>query len=210
MPDLDLHNRLVRHRVVPVIRLETPDAAAPLAAALVSGGLPVAEVTFRTDAAAESIRIMADRGDILVGAGTVLTRAQADEAKAAGAAFAVAPGLNPETVRHCQQINLPIIPGVCTPSDIEAALELGLTHLKFFPAEAAGGIAMIKALSAPYSGVCFMPTGGIHPGNLSAYLALPSVIACGGSWMVAPDARSPEGKVEIEQLCKVAVSLARG
>ncbi len=154
---------------------------------LVENGLPCAEVTFRTAAAAESIRIMREAyPDLLIGAGTVLTTAQVDEAIAAGADFIVSPGLNPTTVKYCQQRNIAIIPGVNNPSLVEQAMEMGLRTLKFFPAEPSGGIAMLKALSAVYP-VSFMPTGGINPNNAQEYLALKSVVACGGTWMVPTD-----------------------
>jgi len=197
-------------RLVPVITLTDPTKAAPLASALCEGGLPCAEVTFRVPRAAEAIREMVSaRPDMLVGAGTVLTPAQADEAKAAGASFIVAPGLNPDVVRYCQGIDIPIIPGVCTPSDIEAALALGLTAVKFFPAEAAGGVAMIKAMSAPYTSMRFMPTGGINEQNMGIYLAQKSVFACGGSWMVAAELLAANDFAAITRLTKQAVALIR-
>ena len=182
----EIVSQLAKHKLVPVIALEDAAHAEPLAQALVEGGLPVAEVTFRTAAAAESIRTMASRGDLLVGAGTVLTPAQADEARAAGAKFAVAPGLNPKVVRHCLDVEMPIIPGVSTPTDIEMALDYGLSVVKFFPAEAFGGLKTLQAMSAPYGDVRFMPTGGISLANVNDYLAFPKVVACGGSWMVKP------------------------
>ena len=158
--------------IVPVVVLDDPKDAAPLAEALCKGGLPCAEITFRTAAAEESIRIMTERfPDMLVGAGTVLTIEQADRARAAGARFIVSPGLNPAVVRHCMEIGIPVIPGTATPSDVEAAMGLGLDVVKFFPAEQAGGIAMIKAMSAPYTQMKFMPTGGVNAQNLNTYLA---------------------------------------
>ena len=194
--------------MVPVIKLASADAAAPLAEALVAGGLPVAEVTFRSEAAADGIRVMADRGDLLVGAGTVTTRAQVDAAKAAGAAFAVSPGLNPDIVRHAQDVGLPFMPGVCTPSDIEAAMALGLSLLKFFPAVAMGGPATLSAIAAPYGGLRFMPTGGITTDNLADFLAMSSVVACGGSWMVKPDPLAGGGPDQIRRLSRAAVEAA--
>lgn len=171
-------------RLVPVLVVEDPKDAAPLADALAAGGLPCAEVTFRTAAAGEAIRRMVDaQPDMLVGAGTVLTPAQADEAVSAGARFIVSPGFNPAVVDHCLERGIPIYPGVCTPTEIEAALQKGLKVLKFFPAEPAGGLAFLKAISAPYSMVEFIPTGGINAGNLTTYLSFRSIIACGGSWM---------------------------
>lgn len=182
--------------VVPVVKLDSADDALPLAAALKEGGICCAEVTFRTDAAEESIRRIAkEYPDFLVAAGTVLTPAQADAAMNAGASFVVSPGLNPEVVKHCLSKGYPIIPGVCTPSEVEMALSLGLKYLKFFPAEAAGGVKMIKAMAAPYTMVKFMPTGGIGVNNLADYLNCKAVYACGGSWMVPADKIS-EGKFD--------------
>ncbi|MPS30974.1 MULTISPECIES: bifunctional 4-hydroxy-2-oxoglutarate aldolase/2-dehydro-3-deoxy-phosphogluconate aldolase [unclassified Salinivibrio] len=180
----ELNQRLKAIRIVPVIAINNADDAVPLAKTLVDNGLPCAEITFRTDAAARAIRLMRDAyPDMLIGAGTVLTTTQVDAAIDAGADFIVSPGLNPTTVKHCQQRGIPIIPGINNPSLVEQAMELGLDTLKFFPAEASGGIAMLKALSAVYP-VSFMPTGGVSEANVSDYLALPSVLACGGTWMV--------------------------
>lgn len=201
--------QLAEHRLVPVIALEDAAHAMPLADALVSGGLPVAEVTFRTAAAAESIRTMADRGGLLVGAGTVLTPAQADEARDAGATFVVSPGFNPKVVQHCLDVGLPIIPGVSSPTDIERALDHGLGVVKFFPAEAFGGLKTLKAISAPYGNVRFMPTGGISPTNVANYLAFPKVIACGGSWMVKPELYADGDFVAVESAVLAAVELVR-
>lgn len=171
--------------IVPVIALEDAKDARGLAEALLRGGITCAEVTFRTAAAADTIRVIAkEYPQMLVGAGTVLTTDQADEAVEAGASFLVSPGMNPVTVEHCLKREIPILPGVMTPSEIELALSLGITTVKFFPAEAAGGIQMIKAMSAPYGQVRFMPTGGISLANMGEYLSFPKVIACGGSWMV--------------------------
>jgi 2-dehydro-3-deoxyphosphogluconate aldolase / (4S)-4-hydroxy-2-oxoglutarate aldolase len=176
--------RLRQHRVVPVIVIDDAGAAVPLARALVDGGLPCAEVTFRTAAAAEALRRMAgELPEMLLGAGTVLTPEQAAAARAAGAAFVVAPGFNPAVVDHCLGHGIPVFPGVCTPSEIEAALRWGLEVLKFFPAEPIGGLPYLKAIAAPYGTVEFIPTGGINPENLLRYLAFPRVVACGGSWM---------------------------
>lgn len=177
-------SRLRELRVVPVIVIDDPDDAGPLGAALAAGGLPCAEITFRTAAAGEALRrITAEHPDFLVGAGTVLTARQADEARRAGARFVVSPGFNPAVVDHCLEHALPIYPGVCTPTEIEAALQRGLSVLKFFPAEPMGGVAFLKAISAPYGAVEFIPTGGIGPEKLPDYLALDRVVACGGSWM---------------------------
>ncbi|MBA8613497.1 bifunctional 4-hydroxy-2-oxoglutarate aldolase/2-dehydro-3-deoxy-phosphogluconate aldolase [Vibrio cholerae] len=184
---MTIEQRLRAIKIVPVIAINDVAHALPLAKVLVENGLPCAEVTFRTAAAAESIRIMREAyPDLLIGAGTVLTTAQVDEAIAAGADFIVSPGLNPTTVKYCQQRNIAIIPGVNNPSLVEQAMEMGLRTLKFFPAEPSGGIAMLKALSVVYP-VSFMPTGGINPNNAQEYLALKSVVACGGTWMVPTD-----------------------
>ncbi|EJL6267619.1 keto-hydroxyglutarate-aldolase/keto-deoxy-phosphogluconate aldolase [Vibrio cholerae] len=184
---MTIEQRLRAIKIVPVIAINDVAHALPLAKVLVENGLPCAEVTFRTAAAAESIRIMREAyPDLLIGAGTVLTTAQVDEAIAAGTDFIVSPGLNPTTVKYCQQRNIAIIPGVNNPSLVEQAMEMGLRTLKFFPAEPSGGIAMLKALSAVYP-VSFMPTGGINPNNAQEYLALKSVVACGGTWMVPTD-----------------------
>lgn len=184
---MTIEQRLRAIKIVPVIAINDVAHALPLAKVLVENGLPCAEVTFRTAAAAESIRIMREAyPDLLIGAGTVLTTAQVNEAIAAGADFIVSPGLNPTTVKYCQQRNIAIIPGVNNPSLVEQAMEMGLRTLKFFPAEPSGGIAMLKALSAVYP-VSFMPTGGINPNNAQEYLALKSVVACGGTWMVPTD-----------------------
>lgn len=172
-------------KIVPVIALEDSAASVPLGKALVDNGLPIAEITFRSAAAVDSIRrLRAAYPQLLIGAGTVLNRAQVEQAHAAGADFIVSPGLNVNTVLACRELNIPFIPGVNNPSAIELALELGLTALKFFPAEPSGGIKMIKALLGPYPQLQLMPTGGITPANIRDYLAVPAVIACGGSWMV--------------------------
>lgn len=196
--------------VVPVVKIDDAKDALPLAAALKQGGLCCAEITFRTDAAEESIhKIASEYPDFLVAAGTVLTPQQADAAMAAGASFIVSPGLNPEVVKYCNEKGYPIIPGVCTPSEVEAAMSLGLTYLKFFPAEAAGGVKMVKSMAAPYTKVKFMPTGGIGTKNLADYLNLKAVFACGGSWMVPAD-KITDGKFdEIEQLTREAVELLK-
>ncbi|MCK6264452.1 bifunctional 4-hydroxy-2-oxoglutarate aldolase/2-dehydro-3-deoxy-phosphogluconate aldolase [Vibrio sp. ZSDE26] len=179
-----VEQRLKEIKIVPVIAISDAEKAVPLAKVLVENGLPCAEVTFRTDAAAESIRLMREAyPEMLIGAGTVLNASQVDAAIEAGVDFVVSPGLNPTTVKYCQEKNMPIVPGVNNPSLVEQAMELGLKTLKFFPAEPSGGIAMLKALSAVYP-VEFMPTGGVSPSNVNDYLALPSVLACGGTWMV--------------------------
>jgi 2-dehydro-3-deoxyphosphogluconate aldolase/(4S)-4-hydroxy-2-oxoglutarate aldolase len=201
--------QLARHRVVPVIALRDPNSAEALAQALAAGGLPVAEVTFRTAGASRSIRAMAGISGMLVGAGTVLTVEQACEAVDSGAQFIVAPGLNPKVVQHCINSGIPIFPGVATPSEIEQALDLGLSTLKFFPAEAIGGVKLLKALAAPYGMVRFMPTGGITSANLGDYLKLPMVTACGGSWMVAPELINECAWDRVRSLTAEAVTLVQ-
>ncbi len=196
--------------VVPVVKIDDSKDAVALAAALRNGGLNCAEITFRTSAAEESIKLISEKfPDMLIAAGTVLTPEQADKAMNAGAKFIVSPGLNPEVVEHCKKKGYPIIPGVCTPTEIEKALSLGLTYLKFFPAEAAGGVKMIKSLAAPYTMVRFMPTGGINTSNLKDYLACKAIFACGGSWMVPSDKIGSGDFDEIENLTKEAVKLLK-
>ena len=177
-------NKFRQIGIIPVVVLDDIKDAKPLGEALLEGGLPAAEVTFRTEAAEESIRIMADNPNLLVGAGTVLTVDQAKRAVDAGAKFIVSPGLNPKVVKWCVDNNVPVTPGVQTPTEIEAALELGLTTVKFFPAEPAGGLKMIKAIAAPYTMMEFMPTGGINADNVRDYLKYDRIVACGGTWMV--------------------------
>ncbi|WP_217544016.1 bifunctional 4-hydroxy-2-oxoglutarate aldolase/2-dehydro-3-deoxy-phosphogluconate aldolase [Vibrio metschnikovii] len=184
---MTLEQRLAQIKIVPVIAINHAQQALPLAKVLMKNGLPCAEITFRTEAAQEAIRLMRDAyPEMLIGAGTVLTTAQVDQAQQAGADFIVSPGLNPTTVKYCQQRGIAIVPGVNNPSLVEQAMELGLRTLKFFPAEPSGGVAMLKALSAVYP-VKFMPTGGISAANVQHYLDLPSVVACGGTWMVPTD-----------------------
>jgi len=207
MPD-DPLSRLAAHRIVPVVVLDDAADAGPLATALVAGGLPVAEVTFRTAAAADAIRIMAARGDVLVGAGTVLTPAQVDAAVAAGAQFVVSPGTSRAVVERCAEHGVPALPGAVTATEVQAALELGLTTVKFFPAGTSGGPKAIAALAAPFTSVRFVPTGGVGAANLAEYLALPSVCAVGGSWMVPRD-RIRAGDVDaVRALTREAVALA--
>lgn len=197
--------------IVPVVVLKDAKDAAPLAKALCEGGLPCAEVTFRTDAAEESIRIMSETfPNMLIGAGTVLTTEQADRAVAAGARFIVSPGLNPEIVKHCIAKGVPVTPGTSSPSDVEQALSLGLDVVKFFPAEACGGLNMIKAMSAPYTNMKFMPTGGINAQNINSYLAFPKILACGGSWMVKGELIEAGEFDKIRQLTQEAVHTMLG
>lgn len=195
--------------VVPVVVLEDAKDAAPLAKALVEGGLPCAEVTFRTDAAEESIKIMtSEYPDMFVGAGTVLTIEQVDRAVAAGAKFIVSPGFDPEIVDYCLSKEISVFPGCITPSEVVQAVKRGLKAVKFFPAEQFGGVAAIKAIAAPYVGVKFMPTGGINAKNLESYLSCDKIVACGGSWMVKSDLIK-EGKFnEIKAMTEEAVKLA--
>ena len=196
--------------VIPVIKIDNADDASPLAAALKKGGLCAAEVTFRTSAAEQAIKNIAkDYPDFLIIAGTVLTTEQADKAIAAGASAIVSPGLNPEVVKHCLQKGYPVIPGVCTPSEVEQGLALGLEYLKFFPAEAAGGVKMISAMAAPYTKVKFMPTGGINTKNIADYLNCKAVFACGGSWMVPSDKIQNGEFDEIEKLTAEAVKTVK-
>lgn len=197
--------------IVPVVALDDAKDALPLGKALMAGGIPCAEVTFRTAAAEESIRTLSrEIPDMLVGAGTVLTTEQVDRAVGAGAKFIVSPGLNPKVVGYCVEKGIPIVPGCANPSDIEAALEFGLDVVKFFPAEAAGGIAMIKAMSAPYGAIKFMPTGGINSGNICNYLNFGKVLACGGSWMVDKKLVAAGNFDEITRLSREAVETILG
>lgn len=180
--------KLGQYGIIPVVVLKQSKDAAPLAKALYSGGLRCAEITFRTEAAEESIRIMTSEfPEMLVGAGTVLTTEQADRAIAAGAKFIISPGLNPKVVKYCMDKYIPVMPGVVTPSEMEQAMELGLQAVKFFPAEPSGGLAMLKAVAAPYTMLKFMPTGGINPENVKDYLKYDRILACGGSWIVKED-----------------------
>lgn len=200
-------------RVVPVVTIDDAGSAVPLAEALLAGGLPVAEITFRTDAAAAAIRAIATQcPDVLVGAGTVLTPDQADSAVDAGAKFLVSPGFNPKVVEHCLDRGYLITPGVSSPTQVEMGLERGLEVLKFFPAEASGGVTLLKAMSAPYgsTGIRFIPTGGISADNIASYLALDVVIACGGSWMVKTDLIRAGDFQKIQVLSREAVASAGG
>lgn len=196
--------------IIPVVVLDRVEDALPLGKALIEGGLPCAEVTFRTEAAEESIRVMSEAfPELLVGAGTVLTTEQVDRAVAAGAKFIVSPGLNPRIVKYCVEKGVVIVPGCANPSDIEQALENGLEVVKFFPAEAIGGLKLIKAMAAPYGGVKFMPTGGINANNVREYLAYDRIVACGGSWMVSGK-MIKDGKFdEITELVKEAAQIVK-
>ena len=202
--------KLGQYGIVPGVVLNDSKDAEPLADALCEGGLACAEVTFRTEAAAESIKIMSEKHpEMLVGAGTVLTVEQVDEAVAAGAKFIVSPGLNSEVVKYCLDKNIAITPGVVTPSEMELAIELGLNIVKFFPAEPSGGLSMIKAVSAPYTMLKFMPTGGINPGNVKEYLKSDKIFACGGSWMVKGDLVDAGDFDKIKELTKEAADIVK-
>lgn len=205
-----MEKRLEEYGVVPVVVLKDTKDAIPLADALIEGGLSCAEVTFRTEAAEESIRLMSKKyPEMLVGAGTVLTTEQVDRAVNAGAKFIVSPGFDAEIVDYCIEKNIPVFPGCITPSEVAQAVKRGLKVIKFFPAEQAGGVAMIKAMGAPYTMVKFMPTGGISAKNLSEYLSCSNIVCCGGSWMVKGDLIT-EGKFdEITALTKEAVELVK-
>lgn len=199
-----------KYGIVPVIKLAQPSDAVPLAAALLDAGLPVAEITFRTAAAKEAIALLrAKYPAMLVGAGTVTTLEQIAAAQEAGAMFIVTPGFNPNIVDACIKRGIPVVPGVNSPSQVEQGLERGLSVLKFFPAEASGGIKMLKALHGPYSDVFFVPTGGIDTANLAQYIALSNVAAIGGSWMVKEDLIAAGKFDEIARLCKEALAIVR-
>ena len=204
-----IEERFAELKVVPVVVLNNVKDAAPLAKALVEGGLPCAEVTFRTEAAAESLRIMTEAyPDMLVGAGTVLTTEQVDRAVEAGAKFIVSPGFDPEIVDYCIEKNIPVFPGCISPSEVAQAVKRGLKVVKFFPAEQAGGLTMIKAMAAPYNMLKFMPTGGINTKNLKEYLACDKILCCGGSWMVKGDMVEAGEFEKIKKLTEEARALA--
>ncbi len=208
--DLDFEAFVADLKVIPVVEIPRVEDAVPLARALVAAGLPCAEITFRTASAAPAIAAIAGAvPEILVGAGTVLNVAQAEAALAAGARFIVAPGFDPAVVDFALQRGVPIVPGVCTPSEVGLALARGLALVKLFPAEAAGGVAYLKALAAPFGGVRFVPTGGIGPDNLAAYLAVEQVVACGGSWMVKKDLIAAGAFDTIRELATTAREIAR-
>lgn len=207
----DILSKIQKIGIVPVVVIDDVKAAKPVAKALIDGGLPVAEVTFRTDAAEESIKVMSQEyPDMLVGAGTVLTPEQVDRAVAAGAKFIVSPGFNADVVKHCLDINIPVAPGCNNPSQMEQALALGLDVVKFFPAEQSGGIKAIKAMAAPYVNLKFMPTGGINADNINDYLAFDKVIACGGSWMVSSKLINEGNFEKITELTREAVMKVQG
>ena len=197
--------------IVPVIKIDDPEKAVPLARALIAGGIPCAEITFRTSQGEAALsRISREVPEILTGAGTVLTVEQVDKAIGAGAKFIVSPGFNPRVVQYCIKKGIPITPGCSNPSDMEAALEAGLEVVKFFPAEQAGGLEYIKAVAAPYPTLKFIPTGGINAGNIASYIANEKILACGGSWMVSADRINAGDFETITALCKEAVAKVLG
>jgi 2-dehydro-3-deoxyphosphogluconate aldolase/(4S)-4-hydroxy-2-oxoglutarate aldolase len=205
-----LLHELGRLGVVPVVKIERSENAEALGEALLSGGLPCAEITFRTAAAEDAIRQMASSlPEMMIGAGTVLSVVQADKAVRAGAQFIVCPGFNEKVVEWCLRNEIPVTPGVATPTEIDMALDKGLRILEFFPAEALGGVRTLKAIAGPYANVKFIPTGGINQDNLGDYLALPSVHCCGGSWLAKAGSISAGKFDEITQLTRDAVSLVR-
>jgi len=197
--------------IVPVVKIEKAEDALPLGKALIDGDLPITEITFRTSAAEESIKSLTrELPNLLVGAGTVLTVEQAKKAVSAGAKFIVSPGFNPRVVDYCIENSIPVTPGINNPTQIEMALERGIEVVKFFPAEASGGLPLLKSMSAPYTGIKFIPTGGINQNNLCSYLSNNKVLACGGSWMVKPELISSGNFAEITRLTKEAVSIMLG
>jgi len=201
-----LNEKLQSLKVIPVIAIKDANDAVPLGKVLVENGMPCAEITFRTPAAAQSIKNLREAfPEMLIGAGTVLNSETVDLAIDAGVDFIVSPGFNPTTVKYCQQRNMPIIPGVNNPSLVEQAMEMGLTTLKFFPAGPSGGVAMLKSLTAVYP-VSFMPTGGVSPANINDYLDINAVLACGGTWMVPADLIDNREWKKIGELVKEAVA----
>jgi 2-dehydro-3-deoxyphosphogluconate aldolase/(4S)-4-hydroxy-2-oxoglutarate aldolase len=206
--DVDVLEQICAGGVVPVVVIDDADSAAPLGEALIAGGLPVAEVTLRTAGALDAMHTLAKNPAMLVGAGTVIRPAQVDLALEAGARFVVTPGFSPSVVDRCRKVGMPIVPGTSTPTDIIAALDYGIDLLKFFPAEPAGGVGMLKALSAPFPEVRFIPTGGVSSANIASYLGVRSVVAVGGSWMVASDLIAAGDFESIERLSAEAVRLA--
>lgn len=203
----NIREQLEKIKIVPVVAIEECENANNLADALVEGKLPCAEITFRTATAADSIRIMAKRGDILVGAGTVITVSQAKQAVDNGAKFIVSPGFVTKVVEYCVDNHIPVLPGICTPTELCLALEYGLDVVKFFPAEAYGGLETLKALSAPFANMRYVPTGGINASNVIEYLRFKKVVACGGSWMVKSDMISAQKFEEITKLTLEASSI---
>ena len=207
---LSILEQIGKIKIIPVVAIKNARDAAPLGEALLRGGLPCAEITFRTPAALDTIKSLARYDEILLGAGTVLTIDQIKQAVDAGALFIVSPGFNDRVVQYCIEQKIPITPGCCTPTDLSRALDFGLNIVKFFPADAFGGLKTLKAISAPFQQIQFIPTGGINPQNLPEYLRFPQVIACGGSWMVQSDLISEGRFTEITRLTKEAVEIAAG
>lgn len=207
---MSIYEKIHECGIIPVIKLENPEKSVALGKALLDGGINCSEVTFRTATAAETIKRMSDAfPEMTVGAGTVLTTDQAQKAVWCGAQFIVSPGLNPKVVSWCIDRNIPVIPGIATPTELETALDLGLTTVKFFPAEAFGGLKTLKAISAPYGNVRFMPTGGISLENMESYLSFSKIIACGGSFMVTGDLIEKEDYGKITELSRAAVDIVR-
>ena len=207
----DIFRKIYEYGILPIITIDDPEKAAPLAETLVAAGLPCAEVTFRTTAAEKAIRNISEKvPELLLGAGTVLTPAIAETAVKAGAKFIVTPGFNPETVQWCQEKNIPIFPGCATPSEMEQALRHGLAVVKVFPAEQIGGVEYLKAVSAPLGGLKFLPTGGIDEKNLLSYLSLDKVLACGGSWLVKKNLIESGKFDEISQIVKTSLKNMHG
>ena len=208
---MQISEQIFKIGIIPVIAIDDADKAVPLAQALVKGGLPAAEVTFRTAAAEEAIRrIVAEVPDMLVGAGTVLTKEQADRAIAAGSQFIVSPGFNPEITRYVLDKGVVMMPGTATPGEMEQDMSMGLDVVKFFPAEQNGGVAKLKALAGPYTNLRWMPTGGVNTKNMMDYLGFDRIIACGGTWMVKKDLIEGEQWDEITRICKEAVKTMLG
>ncbi|MFH7565679.1 bifunctional 4-hydroxy-2-oxoglutarate aldolase/2-dehydro-3-deoxy-phosphogluconate aldolase [Oceanimonas smirnovii] len=206
----DIIQQLGSRRLLPLITLAQPASVLSLGRVLEDNGLPVAEITFRTPAAADAIALLRrHHPHMLIGAGTILNRQQALAAKTAGADFMVSPGFNPNTVTACRELDIPIIPGVNNASTIEAALEMDLTTLKFFPAEPSGGVAMLSALLGPFGQLSVLPTGGIDTNNLGDYLAIPQVLACGGSWLASPELIKAENWQEVARRVRQAVALSQ-
>jgi 2-dehydro-3-deoxyphosphogluconate aldolase / (4S)-4-hydroxy-2-oxoglutarate aldolase len=206
----EVSNALLRRRIIPVVVIEELETARPLAEALDRGGLPVAEVTFRTDVAADAVRLLADERRLLVGAGTVVLPEQVDLAVEAGARFIVMPGFSHRVVERCRELDVLVIPGVATATEVIAALDHGLELLKLFPAQVAGGVALLRALQGPFPGVRWIPTGGVSAANAASYLALPSVAAVGGSWMVQSELIAARDFATVTRLAREAVGLGTG
>ncbi|MBS4877115.1 MAG: bifunctional 4-hydroxy-2-oxoglutarate aldolase/2-dehydro-3-deoxy-phosphogluconate aldolase [Acutalibacteraceae bacterium] len=207
---MTIREKLASIGIIPVIKINDAEKAVPLARALCAGGLPAAEVTFRTPAAAEAIRrIRAEVPAVCVCAGTVLNAETAERAVEAGAEAVISPGTNPAVVKWCLEMGVPVIPGCATPTEVEACMRMGLDFVKLFPAEVVGGVAMLKALSGPYSHMAFMPTGGVSPENAAAYLAQKNVVCCGGSWMVPEKLLESGDFAAIERLARAAAEIAR-